>query len=149
MPHGAEHATNATVRGGLAAFRPMHTAEHGRSRMVAIAAAPFDAACAPAMGYPAAMNDRIDEAVLALLYLGIFERHPVTGARTWKTFDWAAMARLHDAGLISDPVGKAKSVALTDTGLRQAEAAYRRLFETKDQGACDAAAAAPPGAPRP
>ena len=149
MPHGAEHAANAAVRGGLAAFRPMHTAEHGRSRMVAIAAAPFDAACAPAMGYPAAMNDRIDEAVLALLYLGIFERHPVTGARTWKTFDWAAMARLHDAGLISDPVGKAKSVALTDAGLRQAEAAYRRLFETKDQGACDAAAAAPPGAPRP
>lgn len=127
----------------------MHTAEHCRSRMVAIAAAPFDAACAPAMGYPAAMNDRIDEAVLALLYLGIFERHPVTGARTWKTFDWAVMARLHDAGLISDPVGKAKSVTLTDTGLRQAEAAYRRLFETNDQGACDADAAASPGAPRP
>ena len=129
----------------------MHTAEHGRSRIVAIAAAPFDAACAPAMGYPAAMNDRIDEAVLALLYLGIFERHRVTGARTWKTFDWAVMARLHDAGLISDPVGKAKSVTLTDTGLRQAEAAYRRLFETNDQGAYDAGAgaAASPDAPRP
>jgi hypothetical protein len=29
-------------------------------------------------------NDRIDEAVLALLFLG---RHE--GARTWKSFDWA------------------------------------------------------------
>ena len=37
------------------------------------------------MVYPATMNqdrinNRIDEAVLALLHLGIFERHPVTGA---------------------------------------------------------------------
>ena len=75
-------------------------------------------------------NNRIDEAVLALLHLGIFERHPVTGARSWKSFDWAAMGRLHDKGLISDPAGKAKSVVLTETGLREAEAAFRRLFES-------------------
>ena len=103
------------------------------------------------MGYAAAMNDKIDAAVLALLYLGIFERHPVTGARTWKTFDWEAMDRLHAKGLISDPVGKAKSVMVTETGLRQAEAAFRRLFEADDQAAlvADAAAPAPPDAPRP
>ena len=76
--------------------------------------------------------DRIDEAVLALLYLGIFERGPMTGARTWKSFDWEAMDRLHQKRLISDPVSKAKSVMLTDTGLRRAEAAFRRLFETDD-----------------
>ena len=80
------------------------------------------------------MNDervgaRIDEAVLALLYLGIVERYPTGGARTWKSFDWSAMDRLHEKGLISDPVNKAKSVVLTDDGLRQGEAALRRLFD--------------------
>ena len=75
------------------------------------------------------MGDRIDEAVLALLYLGIFERHPMVGARAWKSFDWEAMDRLHRKGLISDPVSKAKSVMLTETGLRRAEEAFRRLFE--------------------
>ena len=77
-------------------------------------------------------GDRIDEAVLALLYLGIFERHPTMGARTWKSFDWEAMDRLHRKGLISDPVSKAKSVMLTETGLRQAEVAFRRLFEADE-----------------
>ena len=76
-------------------------------------------------------DDRIDEAVLALLCLGIHERD-ATEARTWKTFDWDAMDRLHRKGLISDPVSKAKSVVLTESGLLQAEAAFRRLFEADD-----------------
>ncbi len=78
------------------------------------------------------LNGRIDEAVLALLYLGIFESRPVGGARAWKTFDWDAMGRLHEKGLISDPAGKAKSVFLTETGPREAEAAFLRLFEAED-----------------
>ncbi len=45
----------------------------------------------------------------------------MAGARTWKSFDWSAMKRLHEKGLISDPASKAKSVVLTDTGLRQGE----------------------------
>jgi hypothetical protein len=68
--------------------------------------------------------DRIDEAVLALLFLG---RHD--GVRTWKSFDWAAMERLHAKGLISDPVGKAKSVAFTKQGLLQSEALFRTRSE--------------------
>ena len=80
--------------------------------------------------------DKIDEAVLALLYLGIHERHKaIVGARTWKSFDWAAMGRLHRNGLISDPVTKAKSVLLTETGLAEAEAAFRRLFDAEDDAA--------------
>ena len=78
------------------------------------------------------IDDRIDEAVLALLYLGIFERGPMMGARTWKSFDWDAMERLHRKGLISDPVSKAKSVVFTDEGLRRAEVAFRRLFEADE-----------------
>jgi Domain of unknown function (DUF6429) len=71
-------------------------------------------------------RERIDEAVLALLFLG---RHD--GTRTWKSFDWAAMERLHAKGLISDPVGKAKSVAFTEQGLLQSEALFRKLFEKR------------------
>ncbi len=56
----------------------------------------------------------------------------MTGVRTWKSFDWGAMDRLHRKGLISDPVSKAKSVEFTEAGLRRAEAAYRRLFEAED-----------------
>ena len=65
-------------------------------------------------------TDRVDAAVLALLYLG---RHD--GVRAWKGFDRAALDRLHARGLISDPVGRAKSVSFTEDGLREA----RRLFE--------------------
>jgi hypothetical protein len=68
-------------------------------------------------------RDRINEAILALLLLG---RHD--GVRIWKSFDWAAMERLHTKGFISDPVGKAKSVEFTDEGLRQSEALFRKLF---------------------
>ena len=78
------------------------------------------------------VNGRIDEAVLALLYLGIFEKYPMGGARAWKSFDWDAMGRLREKGLIFDPAGKARSVILTETGLREAEAAFLRLFEADD-----------------
>ncbi|HEX5181875.1 MAG TPA: DUF6429 family protein [Allosphingosinicella sp.] len=70
--------------------------------------------------------DRIDEAVLALLYLG---RHD--GDRAWKGFDWDAMDRLHEKGLISNPTSKAKSVVFTEEGAEAAKAACRRLFSTR------------------
>ncbi|KQV47177.1 hypothetical protein ASC95_23590 [Pelomonas sp. Root1217] len=68
-------------------------------------------------------TERIDDAVLALLLLGLHD-----GQRAWKSFDWDAMGRLHEKGLISDPVGKAKSVAFTDEGLQRAEALLQSLF---------------------
>ena len=74
---------------------------------------------------PTIDTDRIGDAVLALLFLGICEGDRMTGAaRSWKSFDWAAMNRLHESGLIDSPVNKAKSVALTDAGLRCAEALF-------------------------
>lgn len=74
-------------------------------------------------------RDRIDEAVLALLYIGLHDQ-----VRAWKSFDWEAMNRLHARGLISNPVGKAKSVVFTEAGLRRAEAAFREMF-TADRSA--------------
>jgi hypothetical protein len=70
--------------------------------------------------------DRIDDCVLALLLLG---RHD--GFRVWKSFDWEAMDRLYERGLISDPVGRAKSVILTNEGLERAERLFKELFEKR------------------
>jgi hypothetical protein len=74
-------------------------------------------------------NERIDEAVLALLLLGIHD-----GFRAWKGFDWDSMNRLHEKGLISDPQGKAKSVVFTQAGLREAERLLQKLFSESDEG---------------
>ena len=68
-------------------------------------------------------EERIDEAVLALLWLTLHDER-----RAWKGFDWDVLGRLHAKGLIADPVGRAKSVVLTDEGLRQSEALFRALF---------------------
>jgi hypothetical protein len=51
--------------------------------------------------------------------------------QAWKSFDWDAMARLHGKGLIADPVGKAKSVLLTEEDRRRCEEAFYRLFTTR------------------
>jgi hypothetical protein len=68
-------------------------------------------------------TDRIDQAVLALLSLGLHD-----GTRVWKSFDWDVMARLHEKGFISDPRGKAKSVAFTEQGLKESERLLGSLF---------------------
>jgi hypothetical protein len=68
-------------------------------------------------------NERIDDAVPALLHLGLHDE-----CRAWKGFDWTVMNRLYEKGFISDPVNKAKSVGFTDEGLRRSEELFRRLF---------------------
>lgn len=68
-------------------------------------------------------EERIDDAVLALLLLGLHD-----GNRGWKNFDWDALDRLHAKGLIENPVGKAKSVTFTTEGLDRARALHDALF---------------------
>ncbi len=68
-------------------------------------------------------TDRIDDGVLALLLLGLHE-----GCRAWKGFDWDAMERLYEKGMISNPRGRAKSVVFTEEGQRRAEELFRELF---------------------
>ncbi len=71
-------------------------------------------------------TDKVDDAVLALLYLtmsgGKF------GVRAWKGHDWEAMRRLHEKGYIGDPKGKALSVTITEEGRARAEELFRKLF---------------------
>jgi hypothetical protein len=74
-------------------------------------------------------RDKVDEMVLALLCLTIWEEDD-WGARTWKGHDWDTLERLHAKGYISDPKGKAKSVVLSPEGLRRA----RELFEQHFRG---------------
>lgn len=69
-------------------------------------------------------TERIDEAVLALMYLTLHD-----GARAWKSFDWESLNRLHEKGFIGSPISRAKSVVLTDEGLKESERLFRRLFE--------------------
>ncbi len=71
-------------------------------------------------------DDKIDRAVLALLYLGLHD-----GARAWKGFDWDALNRLHEQGFISNPRGKAKSVVFTEEGLSEARRLLEELFCVK------------------
>jgi mRNA-degrading endonuclease toxin of MazEF toxin-antitoxin module len=71
----------------------------------------------------------IDEAVLGLLYLNAFKDHGQV--RAWKTFDWDAMDRLHELGLIGDPKSKAKSVPLTADGVILAKEFFRGRFALK------------------
>jgi hypothetical protein len=72
-------------------------------------------------------RDKLDEAVLALLYLNIWEEGD-WGARAWKGMPWEATDRLFEKDLIGDPKSKAKSVVLTEEGQRAAEEAFQRLF---------------------
>jgi len=72
-------------------------------------------------------TDKIDDDVLALLYLTVFRQKKDYPWRTWKGHDWDAMDRLSSKGYISDPKGKAKSVMLTDEGYAKA----KQLFEAK------------------
>ena len=69
-------------------------------------------------------TDKIDDAALALLYLTLHE-----DCRAWKGMDWGVLGRLHDKGMIHDPVGKVKSVVFTQEGLRRAKALFAKMFE--------------------
>jgi hypothetical protein len=71
-------------------------------------------------------KDKVDEMTLALLYLVIHSDRD--GSRAWKGFDWDTMNRLHEKRYISDPKGKAKSVALSDEGVRLSEELFKKHF---------------------
>ncbi len=67
--------------------------------------------------------DKIDEVVLALLQLTLHD-----GLRAWKGFDWDSLDRLHQKGFNSNPVGKTKSVVLTESGLQESERLFKKFF---------------------
>jgi hypothetical protein len=71
-------------------------------------------------------RDKVDEMTLALLSLTMFSDGSVT--RAWKGHAWEVLDRLHEKGYICDPKGKAKSVVMTEEGIRQARELFARHF---------------------
>jgi hypothetical protein len=70
--------------------------------------------------------EKLCEAALAILSL---TRHD--GQRVWKGLDWDILNRLHELGWIDDPKSKAKSVVLTDLGVRKSEEFLRKHFSRR------------------
>lgn len=74
-------------------------------------------------------TDRIDEAVLALLYLGLRDRY-----RAWKGFDWDAMDRDGPAarkGFHLQPRQQGQVGRVHRGGLREAERLFRERFAAR------------------
>lgn len=72
-------------------------------------------------------NERIDDAVLALLAAFSFEY-----GQTWKGFDFGVMDRLHELGFISQPKGRNKSVYLSEEGLERGLKLAEELFKSAE-----------------
>jgi len=65
----------------------------------------------------------IEEAVLALL-----AAFSSDDGNAWKGFDFEVMNRLHEQGLISNPVNRNKSIWLTEEGQERGRQIAERLF---------------------
>jgi hypothetical protein len=76
-------------------------------------------------------KDKVDEMALALLYLTSFQDK--FGARAWKDMAWEVMDRLYEKGYISDPKGKAKSVMLTEEGVKLSEELFIKQFGLNEE----------------
>jgi Domain of unknown function (DUF6429) len=73
-------------------------------------------------------RDKVDEMVLALLWLTLSAE-----GRAWKGLDWEALDRLHTKGYISDPRNKAKSVVLSLEGKQLSRELFERHFGRPSQ----------------
>lgn len=71
-------------------------------------------------------KDKVDDMMLALLFLTTFEDGPVL--RAWKGMDWDVSDRLHEKGYIANPRGKTKSVVLTEEGAKRSRELFERYF---------------------
>ncbi|MFJ4494961.1 MULTISPECIES: DUF6429 family protein [Pseudomonas] len=69
----------------------------------------------------------IDDAVLALL-----AAYSSDAGNAWKGYDFEIMNRLHEQGLISNPVNRNKSIWLTEEGLERGREIAGRMFGAKE-----------------
>jgi hypothetical protein len=71
-------------------------------------------------------KEKIAETALAILSLSrMVEPYGVTA---WKGIDWDVMNLLFEKGWIRDPVGKQKSVGITEEGVKLAEVFLEKHF---------------------
>jgi len=75
-------------------------------------------------------KDRVDEMVLALLYLT--STHNEYGTRAWKGLDWGVLDRLHKKGYISDPKRKDATMLLSEAGARLSKELFFKYFGVEE-----------------
>lgn len=74
-------------------------------------------------------DEKIDEATLGLLWLTCFKHTKFDEVfSAWKGHDFEVMNRLHEKGLIYDPVNKNKSISFTPEGEKLAKELCYKLF---------------------
>lgn len=71
-------------------------------------------------------QEKADEMALGLLYLTMSTTKIST--RAWKNIDFEVMDRLHEKGYICNPKGKAKSVVVSEEGLKKAKQIFEENF---------------------
>ncbi len=71
-------------------------------------------------------EEKVDDMVLALLYLATFEDKPRW--RAWKGQSWDVLDRLHRTDNISDTTTKARSVLLTEVGAKRSQELFEKYF---------------------
>jgi hypothetical protein len=71
-------------------------------------------------------KDKVDEMVLALLYLTSSRDQYAT--RAWKGLNWAVLDRLHEKGYIGDPRGKGPTMDLSEDGARLSKELFFKYF---------------------
>ena len=71
-------------------------------------------------------KEKVDEMILALLYLTTFKDK--FGLRAWKGLDWDSLDRLYEKGYIGSPKSKAKSVTLSEEGAKLSEELFKKHF---------------------
>jgi hypothetical protein len=74
-------------------------------------------------------QDKVDEVVMGLLTLTMFEDHGMV--RAWRGQAWEVLDRLFERGWIHDPKSKAKSVALTPEGAARARELFDKHFRSR------------------
>jgi len=71
-------------------------------------------------------KDKVDEMVLALLYLT--SSHDQYATRAWKGLDLAVLDRLHAKGYINDPKSKGPTIDLTEAGAILSKELFYKKF---------------------
>ncbi len=76
-------------------------------------------------------KDKVDEMVLALLYLT--STHDALGARAWKGLDLETLNRLYEKGYIGYPKVKTPTLDLTETGEKLSRELFIKYFGVEDE----------------
>ncbi|OFZ36359.1 MAG: hypothetical protein A2504_10220 [Bdellovibrionales bacterium RIFOXYD12_FULL_39_22] len=73
-------------------------------------------------------EDKVDELLLALMFLTTFPNGKNLGTSTWKEYDWHHLDRLHEKGYISNPKSKNKTVRLSEEAIVLSKELFKKHF---------------------